>query len=229
MKRINELSMHELADMTEDQFVEVVKNEMLFSGIPIILPDKPEPPELPRLDSIGSVYKINGINFYFNTKQDAEKAKSFILSLSMRKMDEEYILGVGYILYEKEAMRDVFSDEMGISIKDVYDRDEAKKYIYDMRGMDEKGSSFESRMNEYNSAKEKRDEFIAELWLTYKSAVRDVEELKHHCSIFATEYYRLCGDEKIAMAFFKKAYDIDDEEEQYILSNYKSYEQQPVD
>lgn len=221
MKRINELTLCELADMTEDQFADVVKNEMLISSIPIILPNKPEPPELPKLVPVSSIYKIDGIDFYFETKKDAEKAKSFIMSLSIKKMDEEYLPGVGYVLYEKESMNNVFYDDLKISIKEVYDRDEAQQYIYDMRGMDEKGESFGDRMTEYKSLKQKRDEFASELWLIYRSAKTRIEKFKQGCLVFANEYYRLCGDEQISMTFFKKAYDIEEEEEQYILANYK--------
>lgn len=216
MKRINELSIYELAKMKREEFSLVVKNEMMHEGVPVVLPDKPVPPSVPELNPKMSVYKIGGIDFYVDTIEKAEKLRDCMISLGVMKLDSDYVADRGYILYEKEAGGAAVLEDLKIAAFDVYERYEAHKFIADKKGFDNDGRSFADRMKKYEEIRFQQEEFVENLWDIYEEANKKVYEMDNMSRVFYSEYFPVCEDMELSMKFFKKAYHVSKEVEEYI-------------
>lgn len=227
MKRLKELSIYELAGMVDEEFKELVELEKAEQGIPLRLPDKPVAEELPLITPVGKAYKVNIDGFYLTlrSKEDVEKVINFLIEINPIFLNDVYIEGVGYRQYNSSKNIDRVTIET--KLIDIFDQGDIDSYIKALYNFDEKGRSYQDRMKTYEGLVNTCREFENDLWDKKRSAESFVHDLDRKTTSFAKQYIPLCDgvpDDKkegVAMAFFEKAYDLTDQEREYILSNYK--------
>lgn len=227
MKRIKELSIYELAELADEDFKKLVELEKAEQGIPLCLPDKPVAETLPLITPVGKAYKVNIDGFYLTLRsnEDVEKVINFLIEINPIFLNDVYIDGIGY----RQCNSGKNIDHITIETKliDIFDHDDIDSYIKAKYDFDEKGRSYQDRLKAYEEVVNTCREFEEGLWDEKRSAESFMHELNRKTKSFGSQYIPLCDgvpDDKkegVAMAFFEKAYDITDQEREYILSNYK--------
>lgn len=225
MKKIKDLSFMELANMSDSDFGNIVNIDLAERGIPIVLPDPPQRKEVPQIKPVCQLYKLPEVEVYLDSMDKACQLREFIISLNPVGVSLSYIEGIGYRSFKNNVKYDYITADL--RVLDIYDKNDLDEFIQIKNDYDEEGKSYEQRLECYKKIKTDRYEAISDLWELKRSAEGKVSRLNRLCDIFVNEYIQICGDlpeeekEKMALAFFRKAYNTSEEEEEYIISSYK--------
>lgn len=227
MKTIRELTEQEILSLTDEQVDNLIKLELMNSGIKIM--DKPKVPELFEIDPADvTCYSIPILDAYVFT--DFEEAKRVADALksakSFRSISYDWNrLGSDYKFIEKKE-RYKYSGDSDFSINTVYAYSQEKYasicgFAIQNKKMKEQA---ENDVEEYKK-------FVSET-AELRSAVTDrVSEVRYKYNRlnditlkFAKDYFPLSdGNEEMALKFMSKAYCLNDEDVVYIKENYNKY------
>lgn len=215
MKQITELTEKEILALTDDQLLNMVKYKMAEDGIKIL--EKPIVPvyePLPVKDDIA--FSIGGLNFF---TKDEKVAKE--LSALMMKNGDKFLNSSYTTDYNNKFLKEM--DEY--SIKSFGKIEEVGFYTRDRIGVingmiaanKKLKEDYEAKLAEYNSANDEADYIRVDIYDRFRE-VRDkfakMEELKHQ---YASYLSLAGGNATIAMNFLKKAYNVSEEAEYYVV------------
>lgn len=219
MKTIEEMNEQEILALTNEDLNTMVMLKMAQDGIKII--DKPGLPNyiaVPSKDR--KMYKVRGFNFVFDNMEDAEIISAAIVQVRERLNIEAYPDGNYEIKFanpysEKDYS---FTEISRIESVEVYKRETAYNIQDNVKQNAKLKNQYEAALKEYNenyeSAQYIRDDIFG-AFNKVNDKYKNFNAMKYRLD----QYLPLAENNvDIAMNFLKKAYVIDAETEEYILS-----------
>lgn len=226
MKKINEMTEQEILALSEQDIQNMIKFRMMEEGIKVI--DKPKKPELFEIEPADQkVYVISILDGYaFTDFAEAQKvADALREAKSFRKVDYDWNkLGSNFKYLEKKD-RYTYNNEGDFSISEisVYS---SKLYanIVDFAAQNKAmEKQVEKDMAEYDNAYAAASDITLEIRSRISEVREKHERLERLTHSFANDYYPLSGNNgEMAIKFMSKAFTLTDDEEKYILENYKN-------
>lgn len=219
MKNWTELTDYELAAL-EDEEIATIRNLILAeAGIPIVVnePVKPEI-EIPKKDL--TIYCIKGLScsIAFTDVKEATEVVEMLkhcktIGLSRYGSKYNYFSKGSEVSYNGERSditlesEEVFSEELERSIRNKYNDNKQQM------------ENYEVELANYNKLLARQDEATEAFYTALDGARKIVayrENLKYQ---FQNTYLKLAeGNKDIAMNFLKKAYNVSEEDEKYIIA-----------
>lgn len=222
MKLIRDLTEQEILNLTDEQVRDLCISEHIVRGVRI--PIAPKKPEIKEIDQPNSIcYYIEALpNYLFTTMNDAKKVYDAIMAVkpNMRSLEYKYF-GDNVFRYPDTIIDGTYRESaLSIStIKCYKSFDDVDKLANDAKENHEKQKDYKAEMEVYNREKEESDK-INSIVLSRINEVRSkYNAYNAHLDVFKTLYIPVSDSKEEAMKFFKLAYKIDKEEEDYILDN----------
>lgn len=222
MKLIENLTEQEILNLTDEQVRDLCTSEHIVRGVRI--PIAPKKPEIKEIDQPNSIcYYIEALpNYLFTTMNDAKKVYDAIMAVkpNMRSLEYKYF-GDNVFRYPDTIIDGTYRESaLSIStIKCYKSFDDVDKLANDAKENHEKQKDYKAEMEVYNREKEESDK-INSIVLSRINEVRSkYNAYNAHLDVFKTLYIPVSDSKEEAMKFFKLAYKIDKEEEDYILDN----------
>lgn len=222
MKLIRDLTEQEILNLTDEQVRDLCISEHIVRGVRI--PIAPKKPEIKEIDQPNSIcYYIEALpNYLFTTMNDAKKVYDAIMAVkpNMRSLEYKYF-GDNVFRYPDTIIDGTYRESaLSIStIKCYKSFDDVDKFANDAKENYEKQKDYKAEMEVYNREKEESDK-INSIVLSRINEVRSkYNAYNAHLDVFKTLYIPVSDSKEEAMKFFKLAYKIDKEEEDYILDN----------
>lgn len=199
MKRYNEYTELELANMTSEQISNLIDIECMAEGAPISV-QKPIYVDVPEIDPPKeSVYYLDVGSVFLLSQEEAEALKKVIDSLKTR-VRTEYSYGMDY--RKKYIMP--FESVVSIKKEKYYSKDAYFKISDDLEAISKAEKINSEREELYNKSLEKRKKIELEVMEAYYESLdykRNVEEAKK----MYEKYIELAeGNVEVAEKFFEK-------------------------
>jgi hypothetical protein len=224
MKTINELTEQEIIKLTNDGIGMMIKLKKAEEGIKFIeCPAVPAYHKIPDPEMTVYSCEFFGDKLAFDTLDELITLIELLKKCTKFKIDYEYAKTDSDKKFANPTLDKPYRGEWFTPImtsvysKEIYDS------ICELLAENKKWKdAYEIEYKEYsktiNEAKWIEDEIYSKV-----SEVREkYRELESYCYGFRTDYLPLAeGKEDIAMKFLRKAYALTDEQEAYILSNYR--------
>ena len=219
MKDWTKLTDYELAAL-EDEEITTIRNLILAeAGIPIVVnaPVKPEL-EIPKKDLTIYIIKGLGGNIAFT---DIDEAKEVVEMLKHCKTIGLYRYGSKYNYFTKGSelsylgehcditleSEEVFSEELERSIRNKYNENKQQMENYEVKFVN------------YNKLLASQDEATEAFYTALDEARKIVAYRENLKNQFQDTYLSLAeGNKDIAMKFLKRAYNVSEEDEKYIIA-----------
>lgn len=228
MKKFEELTRGELYALSEKPN-EIKKYKMLvLAEQGIEFPKEPKAPakmtETPDLE----VYCIDGLSSSWNDMcfENIDDARAFVdFLLHIKSLGYKSYRGeIDYKthFFEKGLPKDYMGNEPNLSVRveRVFSKkkyDEIKKRLSEYNKAYEK---YQKDLNAYNSIKAKANEATAFIDEKIDAAVADIGKKERYLNILIMDYIPLAdGDIDMAMKFLKKAYDLSEDDVEYIIEH----------
>ncbi len=226
MKKINEMTEQEILALSEQDVQNMIKFRMMEEGIKIL--DKPKTPELFEIEPADQkIYVIPILDGYaFIDFAEAQKvAEALQKAKSFRKVTCDWNkLGSNFKYLEKED-RYTFNDagDFGVSEIRVYSNELYANIVdFAVRNKAMIGQ-VEKDEKAYNEAYAAASDITIEIRRRVTDVREKVARLELLTQKFTDDYYPLSdNNEKMAIKFMSKAYSLSEDEEKYILENYKN-------
>lgn len=213
MKTIHEMTEIEINNLNDEEIEKLVVNAKLENGIKFI-----KKPIEPKYEEI-NVEKTNSFkvcNLYdFQLLDESEATKLCNLLESFKSMVRtDYTFSSNYRFVKKYELNvgiskeNIYSDENYQIVKDILKRNDTlrKDYEYDLK--------------EYNENESFAKDIIQAIYDIISEVKGKFYRLDLHTNRFRNEYLPLAeNDTNKAMLFYKKAYSLTEEEENYIIEN----------
>lgn len=222
MKLIENLTEQEILNLTDEQVRDLCTSEHIVRGVRI--PIAPKKPTIKEIDQPNSVcYYIEAIpNYLFTTMNDAKKVYDAIMAAkpNMRSLEYKYF-GDNVFRYPDTIIDGTYRESaLSIStIKCYKSFDDVDKLASDAKENYEKQKDYKAEMEEYNREKEESDKINSIVLSRINEVKSKYNAYNAHLDVFKTLYIPVSDNKEEAMKFFKLAYKIDKEEEDYILNN----------
>lgn len=227
MKRINEMTEQEIIALSDEDVQKMIKLRMMEEGIKLL--DKPKVPELFEIEPADiqyfSIPLLEG--FAFTNLEEATKvAETLKNAKSLRKVDYDWNkLGSDY-KYLKKSERYKFNGNSDFDIisgwaysNELYAK--ISSFAVQNKVMKEQAEKDEK---EYEKRLSESAELIQEITGRVREVRNKYDRLETLSRKFAVDYYPLSdNDEDMAMKFMAKAYNLNDEEQSFIRSDYKKH------
>lgn len=220
MKKFNELTIEEIANLTEEQIEQYEKLLCAENGIKIL--DKPEEPtsdvdETKNLE----IFKVNGFGgyLYFTDMDEAKTVMNCLKSLNTIGTTK-YFADRKY--FEVGPEKDYNNKPVDISISSemVYTKDKAVEIETALKGYKEAKKQYDTDLKEYNEAYEAKEAAIKEFKDLYEEACHIMHYRQTLTRIFYKDYLPIAeGNEQIAIDFLRKAYTVNEDDEAYVKSH----------
>lgn len=230
MKTINEMSEQEILALTDEDVQKMIKLRMMEEGI--MLMDKPKVPELFEIEPADTQYFSIPLldEFVFTDIEEATKVAEVLKNAkSLRKVDYDWSkLGSDY-KYLKKERRYKFSGDSDFDILSgwAYSTELYAKisgFAAQNKVMKEQA---EKDKKEYEAQLSESAELIQEITVRVRDVRNKYNRLKTLSLKFALDYYPLSdNNEDMAIKFMTKAYSLNEEEKEYILSDYHNHLEQ---
>lgn len=223
MKKIDELTTEELANLT-DLEIEWYENQICANkGIKII--NKPVAPTGDHIQCDKQAYRIPGIeNLTFDDIKDAKAVATAIINSKSLGHTSYYN---GSSLMEKGPSRNYngvpnsFTPEIieGYSNKDLADKEAALSKEHS-----DKLTKYYAAQKEYTAYIDLRNEAVKEFVEKQKAAKDKHSHQENLVNVYINTYLPLAeNNEKVAMNFLKKAYNVTEEDEKVIIERVNKY------
>lgn len=209
MRKFSELSELEIRDLTDEQVEQFIKIEFAENGIKFL--ERPKEPEYLKCPSNKITHYVVGC-LRFKNRDEADVISAHLKECNSL-VDYTY---KGDIKVEQPLGDCTISihEDVVNSLENV---EEIKRICSSNEGLKKK---YEVLVQEYESNDEKACPIKNKIYSKVNSIRTKYNYLNRLTSIFESEYIPIAdGDIEKAMAFFKKAYDINEESEKYILHN----------
>ena len=227
MKKINEMTEQEIFALSDEEVQKMIKLRMMEEGIKLM--DKPKVPELFEIEPADiqyySIPLLDG--FAFTDIEEATKIAEVLRNAkSLRKVDYDWNkLGSDYKYLKKDNRYTfrgnsdfdilsgwAYSNELYAKISDFAEQNKAIK------------EQAEKDQKEYEAQLSESDGLVQEIIGRVREVKNKYDRLETLSYKFAADYYPLSdNDEDMAMKFMAKAYTLDEEEQEFIRSNYSKH------
>lgn len=232
MKKITEMTEQEILALTEEDVQKMIKLQMMEEGIKIM--DKPQVPELFDIEPADlEVFTIPFLgDFAFTSMEDANAvAEALRNAKTLRKVEYDWNkMGSGCkYLVKKEKYSYSSSPDFSVNSEFVY----SKELYTKISGFAAQNKVLKEQaqkdQEEYDAQLSEASEIISEIRSRVEEVKAKYERLERLVYKFASDYYPLSdNNEDMAIKFMAKAYSLNDEEKEYILSEYSKYDK-PVE
>lgn len=220
MKKFNEFTTEEMANLTNEQIQQYEKLICAENGIKML--DRPVEPtsnvdETKNLE----IFKVDGFGgyLYFTDMDEAKTVMNCLKSLSTIGTTK-YFADRKY--FEVGPERDYSDKPVDISISSemVYTKDKAVEIETALTGYKEAKKKYDADLKEYNEAYKAKEAAIKEFKDLYEEACKIMHYRQTLTRIFYRDYLPIAeGNEQIAMDFLKKAYTVNEGDETYVKSH----------
>lgn len=220
-KSFNKLNELELASLSNKE-IEYYKNLMLAEkGIKIPIKPIKKTYDIEKPDIL--VYEVS-IPAYiaFANIEDAKNLISFIKTLKSRGTCD-YDSGCGYEnkYFKKGINLDYNGEEGEIYIKSfkAYSPEKYKQLKESLIKKNKEEEKYQDEQHAYNVLVDKANDICSVIDTAVQNAKESIQKKITLCDIFYSKYYPLTENIETAMNYFKLAYSITDEQEEYIRNN----------
>ena len=220
MKKFNEFTTEEMANLTNEQIQQYEKLICAENGIKML--DRPVEPtsnvdETKNLE----IFNVDGFGgyLYFTDMDEAKTVMNCLKSLSTIGTTK-YFADRKY--FEVGPERDYSDKPVDISISSemVYTKDKAVEIETALTGYKEAKKKYDADLKEYNEAYKAKEAAIKEFKDLYEEACKIMHYRQTLTRIFYRDYLPIAeGNEQIAMDFLKKAYTVNEGDETYVKSH----------
>ncbi|NDV46093.1 hypothetical protein D0T49_03435 [Paludibacter sp. 221] len=209
-KRFDELTEQEILALNESDINTLIDAEAIEQGVKILSkPTKPELTEIAEQDV--TLFNIQGTSLYFLNAEEANTVANYLKACSSLK-DIKMDVSAGITKIEKEAnMAFALKEEKCYSAELFESIKEAKKANSAAQ------SKYQSLLKEYNDEKSKKDKIAASIRKKTTDVKNKYAEMERLKSIFTENYLPVAETKEKAMEAFKKAFEISEETEGYVL------------
>lgn len=227
MKKINEMTEQEIIALSNEDVQKMIKLRMMEEGIKLL--DKPKVPELFEIEPADiqyfSIPLLEGFAFT-NIEEATKVAETLKNAKSLRKVDYDWNkLGSDY-KYLKKSEQYKFNGNSDFDIisgwaysNELYAK--ISSFAVQNKVMKEQAEKDEK---EYEKRLSESAELIQEITGRVREVRNKYDRLETLSRKFAVDYYPLSdNDEDMAMKFMAKAYNLNDEEQSFIRSDYKKH------
>lgn len=195
MKRYDEYSKEELAELSEEQINTLVELEIAYAGIlPAICP-QPIPPFDPGIKPTHELYECCGL--LFESQADA-------ISLSgMSVSSKDYDYYSGGVQYQYATKRDYDSSVKKIFLYHKEDVDRVKAALKERKELEE---SYKAAQKEYDKFVKETSEIRSTVFTAWREALKFRSAVSEAKRVYEKYLTLAEGNEKIADQFFTDAY-----------------------
>lgn len=220
-KLFSELNELELASLSNKE-IEYYKNLMLAEkGIKIPIKPIKKTYDIEKPDILVYEVSIPGYIAFANI-EDAKNLISFIKTLKSRGTCD-YDSGCGYEnkYFKKGINLDYNGEEGEIYIKSLkaYSPEKYKQLKEALIKKNKEEEKYQDEQHAYNVLVDKAEAVCSVIDTAVQNAKESIQKKITLCDIFYSKYYPLTEDMDTAVNYFKLAYSITDEQEEYIRNN----------
>ena len=220
MKKYNELTTEEMANLTDEQIEQYEKLICAQEGIKML--DSPVEPtsnvdETKNLE----IFKVNGFGgyLYFGSMDEANTVMNLLKSLSTIGTTR-YLADRKYFELGPEKDYNNRPVDISISSEMVYTRERAVAIEDSLKDYREAKKKYDKDSREYDEANEAKEAAVKEFRSLYEEACHIMHYRNTLTRIFYRDYLPIAeGNEQIAMDFLKKAYTVNEGDEAYVKSH----------
>lgn len=217
MKTWKTLTTEELGSLNDEQIKMYDKLICAEEGIPFM--DEPKKPELTNFKEDLTVYKIEGIEGIAFT--DVNEANTVIETLnkckSLGSIKYNYsckYFEQGFKYYDSKPRNITLQSEV------IFNEETAKENYAKQQENNKLENEYKDKLSSFNVITEKRLNAVADFYSNVNIAKNIMANRTQLIHIFYEEYLPLTdGDETMAMAFLKKAYNVSEDDEKFILTH----------
>lgn len=220
-KLFSELNELELASLSNEE-IEYYKNLMLAEkGIKIPIKPIKKTYDIEKPDIL--VYEVS-IPAYitFANIEDAKTLINCIKTLKSRgTCDYDSECGYNNKYFKKGINLDYNGEEGEIYIKSrkVYSCEKYEQLKESLIKKNKEEEKYQNEQHDYNVLVDKAKGICSVVDIAVQNAKENIQKKITLCDIFYSKYYPLTEDIDTAMRHFKLAYDVTDEQEEYIRNN----------
>lgn len=220
-KLFSELTEQELAALTAKD-IEYYKNLMLAQkGIQIPIKPIKKTYDVEKPDIL--VYEVSIPSYIaFANIEDAKTLINCIKTLKS-KGTCDYDSGCGYEnKYFKKGINLNYNGEEGeiyISSRKAYSSEKYAQLKESLIKKNKEEEKYQDELAAYNTLLDKAKGICSAVDIAIRNAKENIERKITLCDIFFSKYYPLTEDIDTAMQYFKLAYNVTDEQEEYIRNN----------
>lgn len=220
-KLFSELTEQELAALTAKD-IEYYKNLMLAQkGIQIPIKPIKKTYDVEKPDIL--VYEVSIPSYIaFANIEDAKALIDCVKTLKSRGTCD-YDSGCGYEnKYFKKGINLDYNGEEGeiyIKSRKAYSSEKYAKLKESLIKKNKEEGKYQDELAAYNTLLDKAKGICSAVDIAIRNAKENIERKITLCDIFFSKYYPLTEDIDTAMQYFKLAYNVTDEQEEYIRSN----------
>lgn len=213
MKTFNELTEKEIRDLTQEEINDLIKFEKIQNGIKLI--EKPKKPELIKISNPDMTsYRIYSLyNFNLLSLDSAQKLASLLKEISSDMCSIEYNSNSEY-RYARDFKFNNSIEEIPFYSKELYD-----KIKSDIKYNEMIESDYNQMICEFEENEDKANEVLNPIYKKIEEIKTKYEKLDLHICRIKSDYLTIDSDINTALKFYKKAYVLTEEDEDYILNN----------
>lgn len=217
MKTIDKMTDQEIYDLTDEQVEKLVVTRCAEEGVRFVN----EPPIMRTYDCkpispSHFFYYLEGLSIAVLDQDDAIKIAKFLSDFDLYRTRYDFTVS-----NEELCSRLDIINIRHVPMFDTKDK-EAYKSVKDKNNEIEK--EYKDQVDKYKENTKKMSEIRAEIWSKVIDVRRKIDHMNHLRTLFMKKYLPLVDhDTNMAMTFFKKAYDVDDDTERYIREGIKDY------
>lgn len=231
MKDIDEMTDQEIVQLTDEEIEKMIKIKAMEQGIKLMSrPEKPEYETIPGPKRI--FYRIPILyGHLFGSKEDAEAVSAALRkSASLVKADIDWDTCDSPHTYHKYNSDNYDPNDLSVVEVYAYTSDEYEAIFDSLERNKDKRSDYDKKLGEFmdycDNIADIEDRIVAKVEGT-RLWFNNMQKLTNK---FAVEYMPCTdGDERKALEYIGKAYELDDDEKRFILDNYRKYLTNDVD
>lgn len=217
MKDWKTLTIEELASLNEEQIKMYDKLICAEEGIPFM--NAPEKPELAQFKEDLTVYKIEGIEGIAFTDVNEVNTVVEILSKckSLGSIKYNYsckYFEQGFKYYDGKSRNITMQSEV------IFSEQTAKENYTKQQENTKLENNYKDKLATFKDIEEKRLNAVTDFYNSVNNAKNIMANRTRLTNIFYAEYLPLTdGNTTMAMTFLKKAYDVSEDDEKFILTH----------
>lgn len=217
MKTIDKMTDQEIYDLTDEQVEKLIVTRCMEEGVRFMN----EPPVMKTygyksISPSHFFYYLEGLNIAVLDQDDAIKIAKFLSDFDLYRTRYDFTVS-NEKLYSK-------LDIINIKHIPMFDTKEEETYKSIKDKNDKIEKEYKDQVDKYKENTKKMSEIRAEIWSKVIDVRRKIDHMNHLRTLFMKKYLpSVDHDTNMAMTFFKKAYDVDDDTERYIREGIKDY------
>lgn len=222
MKRYNELSTHELTQLSNEEIEKYIKIECAYNGVRM-LPDPPVAPEKPLVKQDKTMYEIFH-NIFTESMEEAIRIHEVLSSCKLYYIEGSWDTSNLVIPEEPISKDSYYYPNMNTIV--VFSRDSYEANKEALKEYNEKKSEYEKLKEQYDEIYDEYSKIRKEVLDKINEARKTVDKMAMYSRTYS-EYLELAGGiPDIAVNFLLKAYPNIEEEFpdllEYLAPDYKS-------